>query len=123
MTGINSKNYRDVGELQKHAEDLEARIGRQAILIERVQAELETAHANYTKLINVAAQIKSGAISLDRFVVLPNGASWQVAALVNDSPVVMQEPDETCPLRALAEIEQSEPAVLPMHAETFPALN
>lgn len=99
---MDSQNYNDEAELKSYAVELEARIGRQAMLLEQTQLDLAQAHANYTKLISVAAQIKSGEISLDRFFILSDGLSWQVAALVtaevgNDSPMISQEPDETCP--------------------------
>lgn len=71
----------ELGDAQVEIHDLEARVGRQAILIESLQNDLTQAHADYTKLIGVVAQLVNGDITLDRFKILPDGLSWQVLAL------------------------------------------
>ena len=75
--------------LKSRVTDLEARVGRQVIIIEQQQAVLgeanvaiEQSNENYRKFINVVAGIVSGEISIDRVRILPDGLSWQVLPVV-----------------------------------------
>lgn len=78
---MDSQNFTDIGEFQVYASQLEGRIGRQAMTIEQLQGAVAQSHAEYTNLMRVMAQIKSGDIALDRFLILPDGLTWQVLAL------------------------------------------
>lgn len=74
--------------------DLEARIGRQAMLIEALQGALSEANSNYRNLIANVSRLLSGEVTLDRFKILEDGLTWQVLAL----PIAEPEP-AICQLR------------------------
>ncbi len=72
--------------LQYIVTDLEARVGRQAITIETLQAQLADSHLNYTKLISHVALLLTGEVALERFKILTDGTSWQILALPDAAP-------------------------------------
>lgn len=105
-------------ELNSEIEQLQARIGRQAILIEQLQLAIGQGNSDYHKLIANVAKLLSGEVALERFKILPDGLSWQVLALPVD-PESIELPTESGIVLDSAtsstgeiKLHESEPAVV-----------